>query len=147
MLHDGRQRHFKWRGEFADRKAGLLREPHHQRAAGRVRQRGEGAIERRGIKLYHVVKYRRARGRVKRRFWNKEGECLLLPFATVGRDQPGFLIAAPTSRTPSSLAHSAGPAILPISQPDGSRMIVVGMPNALPAVLRSSNTRALGSEK
>jgi len=64
------------------------------------------------------------------------------------RDEAGyrFLIAALTSRTPSSLAHSAGPAMVPISQPDGSTITVVGMPNALPALLSSSNTRALGSE-
>ena len=47
------------------------------------------------------------------------------------------LIAAPTNFTPSALAHSAGPAISPISQPDRSTISVVGMPNALPAALRS----------
>jgi hypothetical protein len=72
------------------------------------------------------------------------------------RDHHGFLITAPagycrasaalTSLTPSSLAHSAGPAMVPIAQPDGSTIRVVGMPNALPAVFSSSNTRALGSE-
>ena len=55
-------------------------------------------------------------------------------------DSPGLLrsirataIAALTSLMPSSLAHSAGPAISPISQPDGSTISVVGMPKALPA--------------
>ena len=56
-------------------------------------------------------------------------------------------IAALTNFTPSSLAHSAGPAMLPISQPERSISSVVGMPKALPAVFRSSNTWALGSEK
>src|SRR4029077_1640938 len=56
-------------------------------------------------------------------------------------------IAALTNFTPSSLSHSAGPAMLPISQPERSIKSVVGMPKALPAGLRSSNTWALGSEK
>ncbi len=51
-----------------------------------------------------------------------------------------------TSFTPSSLDHSAGPAMSPISQPWRSTIRVVGMPKALPAVLRSSNTCALWSE-
>jgi hypothetical protein len=55
------------------------------------------------------------------------------------------LIAALTSFTPSSLTHSAGPAMAPISQPAGSTMTVVGMPKALPASLRSSKIFALSS--
>ena len=46
-------------------------------------------------------------------------------------------IAALTSFTPSALAHSAGPAMVPSSQPEGATRSVVGMPNALPASLRS----------
>ena len=34
--------------------------------------------------------------------------------------------------------------MVPISQPDGSTISVVDMPKALPAILRFSNTRALG---
>lgn len=45
--------------------------------------------------------------------------------------------AALMSLTPSSLAHSAGPASDAISQPFGSTIRVVGMPIALPTVLRS----------
>ena len=55
-------------------------------------------------------------------------------------------IAARMSVTPSWLAQSAGPAMAPISQPAGSTISVVGMPKALPAVFKSSNTSALSSE-
>ena len=48
-----------------------------------------------------------------------------------------FPSAASISLTASSLAHSAGPASVPSSQPCGSTSSVVGMPNALPAALRS----------
>ena len=43
-----------------------------------------------------------------------------------------FANAAVTSFTASSLAHSAGPASVPISQPAGSTRMVVGMPIARP---------------
>ena len=56
-----------------------------------------------------------------------------------------FASAALMSRTPSALAHSAGPASEAISQPFGSMIKVVGMPIALPTVLRSWNTLALAS--
>jgi hypothetical protein len=49
----------------------------------------------------------------------------------------GLAIAALTSFTPSALAHSAGPAIAPISQPERSTISVVGMPKALPASFSS----------
>lgn len=45
--------------------------------------------------------------------------------------------AAPTSFTPSSLDHSAGPASEASSHPFGSTIKVVGMPIALPIALRS----------
>jgi hypothetical protein len=66
--------------------------------------------------------------------------------------ETGYLVAASsataalTSFTPSSLDHSAGPAMVPISQPERSTRTVVGMPKALPAVFRSSYTWALSSE-
>jgi anthranilate phosphoribosyltransferase len=44
--------------------------------------------------------------------------------------------AAVISRTPSSLAHSAGPAMVPISHPAGLIRRVVGMPKARPMSLR-----------
>jgi hypothetical protein len=47
------------------------------------------------------------------------------------------LSAAVTSFTASSLAHSAGPATVPISQPAGSTRSVVGIPAARPTILRS----------
>jgi len=53
--------------------------------------------------------------------------------------------AAETSFTASSLPHSAGPAMVAISQPDGSTSNVVGMPSARPTTLSSWNTLALGS--
>ncbi len=53
--------------------------------------------------------------------------------------------AALISATASLLAHSAGPAMLPISQPCGSTSSVVGMPKARPMALRSWNALALGS--
>ena len=53
--------------------------------------------------------------------------------------------AASISLTASSLAHSAGPASAPSSQPFGSISSVVGMPNALPIAFRSWNTLALES--
>ena len=56
-----------------------------------------------------------------------------------------FASAAVTSFTASSLAHSAGPAMVAISQPDGSTSSVVGMPSARPTTLSSWNTLALGS--
>ena len=42
-----------------------------------------------------------------------------------------------TSVRPSGLAHSAGPAMVPISQPIGSTMSVVGMPSARETVFKS----------
>ena len=59
MLHDRRQGHREWLRQLADRKAGLLRESHHQRAARRIGQRREGAIEIGLAKLNHVVKLSR----------------------------------------------------------------------------------------
>jgi hypothetical protein len=46
-------------------------------------------------------------------------------------------IAVRTSATPSWLAHSAGPAAVPISQPAGSTSSVIGNPNARPTSFRS----------
>lgn len=139
MLHDCRQRHRERRGKFGHGEPGLLRKPHHQRAARGVRECGESAVERGARKLYHLVKYTVKRRRVKRP--HDHYEFLIAAAAAYRRASTAL-----TSLTPSSLAHSAGPAILPISQPDGSMITVVGMPNALPAVFSSSNTRALGSE-
>ncbi len=51
------------------------------------------------------------------------------------------------SLSASSLAHSAGPDSVAISQPAASISSVVGMPNALPASFRSWNTFADGSAK
>ena len=48
-----------------------------------------------------------------------------------------FPSAVSISLSASSLAHSAGPASTPSSQPCASISSVVGMPNALPAVFRS----------
>ena len=47
--------------------------------------------------------------------------------------------------TASSLAHSAGPAMVPISQPLRSTSRVVGMPKARPTAFRSWKLLALGS--
>src|SRR5207302_2221073 len=47
--------------------------------------------------------------------------------------------AALISATPSSLAHSAGPAMAPISQPRGSTSKVVGSPK--PSPMRSEERR------
>ena len=76
MLHHPRKGYCKRCCEFGNRQSGLLRQSHHQRTARGVRKRGEGAVERRGVKLYHVVKYRETRDRVKyfvfaRMRWNK----------------------------------------------------------------------------
>ena len=53
--------------------------------------------------------------------------------------------AALISLIASSLAHSAGPAIVPISQPCPSINSVVGMPKARPMDFKSWNVRAVGS--
>ena len=58
MFHDCRQRQVERLGQRADRKIRLFGEPRDQRAARRVGERGEGAVERGGAKLNHVVKYR-----------------------------------------------------------------------------------------
>src|SRR5580693_1946302 len=102
----------------------------HERGPGR---RGRKADRRR------AAKYRSTR-QCRRRYRNEfERQRVTAPLSSA--------IAALTNFTPSSLAHSAGPAMLPISQPERSIRSVVGMPKALPAVFRSSNTWALGSEK
>jgi hypothetical protein len=56
MLHDCRQRYRERLCQFADRKAGLLREPHHQRAARRIGKGRKGAVEGGLDKLNHMVK-------------------------------------------------------------------------------------------
>src|SRR5580704_9863976 len=122
-------------------------QPHH-RAHGRpdrhdaACRRGaayahERRSRRRGGKTHRrrAAEHRSARQR-RRRYRNEfERQRVTAPLSSA--------IAALTNFTPSSLAHSAGPAMLPISQPERSIRSVVGMPNALPAVLRSSNTWAL----
>ena len=118
MFHDRRQRYGERRRQRADGKIRLLGKPHQQGPARRVGKRGKGAIERGSTKLNHVVKYKAAAIAVKQ---------LQLALPT----------AALTSLTPSALAHSAGPAISPISQPERSTISVVGMPKTLPASLRS----------
>ncbi len=55
MFHHCGQRHPEWRGEFAHGKIGSGRKPHHQSPPGRVRQRGEGAVEGLLLKLNHMV--------------------------------------------------------------------------------------------
>src|SRR6266851_634157 len=116
-------------GRRPDRHAAACRrdEPHaHER-----RKFGLGReIDRLGAAKRQFTRQRRVQYRNESR---RHGVALLAPSRT----------AALTSFTPSSLAHSAGPAILPISQPERSTITVVGMPKALPAIFRSSNTRAL----
>jgi len=65
MFHDRRQRHAERLRQRADRQSGLLGEPGQQGPPRRVGKRREGAVERRGIKLNHVVNYRRTVGAVK----------------------------------------------------------------------------------
>ena len=57
------------------------------------------------------------------------------------------LIAAAISLIASSLAHSAGPAMVAISQPLPSTSTEVGMPRARPTLLRSWKTLAFWSLK
>ncbi len=127
MFHDCRQRDVERLGQRTDGKVWLLGKPRQHRAARRIGERGEGAVERHDTMLNHVVKYRSAAAAVKPR-------------------QSGPAIAALTSLMPSALDHSAGPAISPISQPARSTISVVGMPKALPASFKSWKTLALGSE-
>src|SRR5580658_11323664 len=124
-------------------------QPHH-RARGRPDR--HGAAGTRGPACAHgrrpelfgrqadrrrTAEHRSARQR-RRRYWNEfERQRVTAPLSSA--------IAALTNFTPSSLAHSAGPAMLPISQPERSIRSVVGMPKALPAVFRFSNTWALWS--
>ena len=65
MFHYRRQRHAERLRQRADRQSGLLGEPGQQGPPRRVGKRREGAVERRGIKLNHVVNYRRTVGAVK----------------------------------------------------------------------------------
>ena len=58
VLHDGGQRDGKRPGEIADRHGLLALELGDQSAPGGVGKRGEGAVERGGLILNHVVKYR-----------------------------------------------------------------------------------------
>ena len=78
----------------------------------------------------HVVKYRRAGG-------ESQAELVETSFTY-------FASAAWISLTASSLAHSAGPAMVPISQPCGSISSVVGMPKARPIAFKSWNVLAVG---
>jgi hypothetical protein len=55
MLHDRGQRHRKRLRQFAHRDAVALAEPRHQRPPGRIRQRGEGAVQCLVAILNHVV--------------------------------------------------------------------------------------------
>jgi hypothetical protein len=65
MFHYRRQRHAERLRQRADRQSGLLGEPGQQGPPRRVGKRREGAVERHGIKLNHVVNYRRTVGAVK----------------------------------------------------------------------------------
>jgi hypothetical protein len=55
MLHDRGQRHRKWLRQFTDRNAVSLAEPRQQRAAGRIRKRGKGAVQDLIAILNHMV--------------------------------------------------------------------------------------------
>ena len=83
-----------------------------------------------------------SRRRVRRRPGGRSGSSFLRVILSENRfptfsDHAYFPSAASISLTASSLAHSAGPASTPSSQPCGSISSVVGMPNALPAAFRS----------
>ena len=140
MLHDRRQRHRERLGEFADRNFVGFAQSREQGPPRRIGERGKSAIEGGGLIVNHLVKYSWARMRVKQ-----------LHVVMAGHDdgEAGetyyFPIAAWISLTASSLAHSAGPAMVPISQPLESISTVVGMPKARPVALRSWNVLAFGS--
>ena len=58
MLHHCRQRHRERLGEFADRHIVGLAQARQKCAPRRVGERGKGAVERGGLIVNHVVKYR-----------------------------------------------------------------------------------------
>lgn len=123
MLHDGGQRHREGLCEFADGDVAASFEFGQQRAPRRIGDGGKDSVEVVGQIVNHLVKYRRADDRVKRK---QEMEL-----------RGYFAVAAWISFTASSLAHSAGPAMVPISQPAPSTSTDVGMPSARPALFRS----------
>ena len=70
--------------------------------------------------------------KTKRGFYDYRGE---KPVPT--RYGSYFSSAAVTSLTASALAHSAGPAMVPISHPAASTSSVVGIPAARPMIFKS----------
>ena len=57
MLHHRRQRHREWLGQRADRETVGFAQASQQRPPRRVGERGEGAVERGGRIVNHLVKY------------------------------------------------------------------------------------------
>jgi len=132
MLHDGGQRHRERLRKLADGDAFAPFQFREQRAPCGIGDGGKRAVQAVWRIVNHMVKYRRDRNGVKGAF------AMAMPYGSV---------AAVSSFTASSLAHSAGPAMVAISQPAPSTSTEVGMPSARPTALRSWNTLALGSLK
>ncbi len=121
MFHHGRQRHRERFRKIANGDDILPLQPRQQRTACGVGHSGKRAVEAIGFIVNHLVKYQGAAEGVKsvsNRF-SYEPE------------------AALRSAIASSLDHSAGPAILAISQPEPSTSTEVGMPSASPALFKS----------
>lgn len=123
MLHDRGQGHRERFRQFADGDAIASFQFGQQRAPRRIGDSGKDAVQLVGRIVNHMVKYKRKRGDVKGR---RQMELRLY-----------FAVAALRSVTASSLAHSAGPAIVAISQPAPSTSTEVGIPSARPALFRS----------
>ena len=65
VLHDRRQRHGERLGEIADTDGVAVAQARQQRPPRRIGEGGERAVERGGLIVNHVVKYREVRGCVK----------------------------------------------------------------------------------
>lgn len=122
MLHDGGQRHVERFRQVADGDAFAPLQFSQQRPPCRVCDSGENAIQAVCRIVNHMVKYRSMRDRVKGVF---NGTATYCPEAAL------------MSFTASSLAHSAGPAMVAISQPTPSTSTEVGMPSARPTAFSS----------
>ena len=147
MLHHSRQRYRKRLSQRANRKAIGLAQPGDHGAPRGVGERSEGAVERGASIVNHLVKYRGLGTAVKagRRARRRREPGIHNPALRCMDFGPYWPTAAWISLTASSLAHSAGPAIVPISQPSLSTSRVVGMPKARPISFKSWKVLAVGS--
>ena len=128
MFHDGWQRHGEWFRQFADGDVVASLQFRQQRAPRRIGDGGENTVQMIVRIVNHMVKYRDVADHVKTR----------LPLEPRSIDVSDYCPeAALMSLIASSLAHSAGPAIVAISQPAPSTRTEVGMPSARPTAFNS----------